>query len=350
MSTTFTPTELNEYWGEKPLRWAQVAAANELADCLGQGFMRPLIVMPTGVGKTITIAFSMDHPQVRKALKCSSDDVLNVVFMSHNHRLLTQGERTFAENSNINLTLVSSFTSASEELFKNAHVVILDEAHHEAMTSNQYHLEHLNVPLIGLTAEGSRPDGMLIKFDYIIQPCTREQAVQEGWLAETDLYTFCEATAIDMIDQFHDIMGGTIVFVRTKREAKLVHEHIKGMGHGYRSFLMTDVDHKTVDKALDDFSAGKYDFIVNCTKLGEGIDVKGCRSVVIGVKQGSNVRLNQIIGRASRPDCDCQVFETVSPLSRDNLDATLIVGTPRTHKLVFLEQGAWVQEDFDMSV
>lgn len=339
-----------EYYGNNEVRWYQIASRNEMAEALKAGYMRILIVQPTGCGKTITIAFSMDSPIVRDALNCGPEEVLNVVFMSHNHRLLTQAERTFAEASHLNLSLVSSFAEADPKLFENAHVIIMDEAHHEAMMSNQYHLEYVNCPIIGMTATNDRPDGSLLKFDYIIEPISREQAVAEGHLAETDLYTFCTAAgkdksdiAIEMLKMYHETMGGTLVFLRTKAEAKKVADYIKTLG--YRVACLVDVTNVAMDRILDEFSKGEWDFLVNCSKLGEGIDVKGCESVVLAMTVGSIIRLNQIIGRAARPDCDCRVFELVDPLSRDNLDTTCVVGTPRQHKLIFMEQGEWVVED-----
>ena len=347
-------SNLAEYYGSAEVRWYQVASRNRLVWALENGFKRPLIVQPTGCGKTITIAFSMDCPNVRRALKCGSEEILNVVFMSHNHRLLTQAERTFAESSHLNLMLVSSFAEADAKLFKDAHVIIMDEAHHEAMMSNQYHLEFIECPIIGMTATNDRPDGALLKFDYIIEPISREDAVREGFLAETDLYTFCTSAgrdkstvACDILDMYHQIMGGTLVFMRTKAEARKVAEHITNLG--YKVACLTDTTTKQTNDALDKFSNGEYDFIVNCAKLGEGIDVKGCESVLIGLNLGSIIKLNQIIGRAARPDCDCRVFELVDPLSRDNLDTTCVVGTPRQHKLAFYEGGEWVVEDIEVA-
>ena len=55
-----------------------------------------------------------------------------------------------------------------------------------------------------------------------------------------------------------------------------------------------------------------------------------------------------LVGRASRPDSDCRIFEMVNSL-RDNLDTTVIVGEPKCHKLIYKRSGKWVEREFDYS-
>lgn len=57
--------------------------------------------------------------------------------------------------------------------------------------------------------------------------------------------------------------------------------------------------------------------------------------------------LNQIIGRAARPDSECNVWELINPMSGRNLDTTVVVGTPASHRLVNKERGEWVERQFD---
>jgi len=58
--------------------------------------------------------------------------------------------------------------------------------------------------------------------------------------------------------------------------------------------------------------------------------------------------LNQIIGRAARPDSECQVFELINPLSGSNLDTTVVVGTPKRHVLCSsVGNGKFREREFD---
>ncbi len=73
----------------------------------------------------------------------------------------------------------------------------------------------------------------------------------------------------------------------------------------------------------------------------------GCTDVYLGRSYGSYPQLNQVIGRASRPDSECRVWELINPLSGRNLDTTVVVGTPERHRLISKRKGKWVQQDFD---
>jgi DNA repair protein RadD len=345
-----------EYFGEAKLRWYQIAARNELAWALKHGHKRIMIILPTGAGKTITIACSMSHKDVREALGVQGDRKMRVLFISHMHRLLSQAEQTFADSSNVELILQSVFSPISDDVIAQGwDVAIIEECHHECTQNCQYQLDALgNRPIIGMTATPDRPDGVLIKFDYVISSISREQAVAEGWLAETDLYTFVDAPSRDkteivsnILDMYHHQMGGTMIFMRTKKEVVAVYEHLKSMGFGDVSVPLLAQTATQLDEVLNDFSAGKTRFLINCKRIGEGVDVKGCDTVILGRNLGSYVLLQQYIGRAARPGSDCNVYELVNPLSATNLDVTVCVGTPRKHTLNFKHRGQWVSREFD---
>jgi superfamily II DNA or RNA helicase len=140
-------------------------------------------------------------------------------------------------------------------------------------------------------------------------------------------------------------MNGTLVFVRTKKEVEKVTAHLIEMGYIAVGLLkQTPIE---LNRVLDAFSNGEIQFIVSCNRIGEGVDVKGCSTVVLGRTLGSYLLLNQIVGRAARPDCDCNIYEIVNPLSATNLDTTCVVGTPKIHTLIHHAKGTWQEELFD---
>ena len=352
-----TPPELDEveFYGDREVRWYQVAAKNEAIYYISQGIKRILVIHPTGAGKTLTIACTMGSPEMKKALGVQEDRRLRIMFVAHVGRLLTQAERLFAEESNVELIIQSTMSSIPQETIDRGwDITILDEAHHEATASMQYQFETIlgDIPLIGLTATPDRADGMVIKFEKFINPISREQAVQEGWLAETNLYTIVDGSErskvsilCDMFDVYAHQMAGTLVFVRTKKECAAVADYLTKLG--YNTIGLVDQKGVQLDLILDSFSNGEIQFIVSCNKLGEGIDVTGCSTVVLGRTIGSYSLLNQIVGRAARPDCDCNIYEIVNPLSSTNLDTTCVVGTPKSHILIHYAKGAWQEEVFD---
>ena len=344
-----------ELFGEKEMRWYQIAAKNGTIQAIVQGFKRIMIVLPTGSGKTITVAATLNTYEIRTALGITEDRKLRVLFVSHLQRLLTQADEAFSAEFGVELILQSAFSPIPQIIIDQGFdIVVLDECQHEAMATLQYQLDTTmgDKVMIGLTATPDRHDGFLIKFDKIINPISREEAVLQGYLAETRLYSVCDGSEksktqiiCDIVDQFGSIMGGTLIFVRTKKEIQEVHDYVTSLG--YKSVAILNQKPKELNRILDDFSAGNIDFIISANKLGEGVDIKKCRCVLIGRTLGSLGLLNQYIGRSSRPDCDSIVFEIINPLSANNLDSTAVIGTPQQHTLCFFEKGEWIMQDFD---
>lgn len=340
-----------EMFGAMEARWYQIATLHAVEDSLERGVKRILCVMPTGAGKTLTSGLIFNSTRVRKALGISGKDPLRLLFVAHKHRLLTQAERTYADDANIEFIPQSAFTDIPEGLEWD--LACIDEAHHEAMASIQYQLERMGEkPIIGLTATPDRADGCLIKFEDIHSPISREQAVQEGFLAPTFLNSIIDTPARDktaalmrLFDAYAPEMEQTMVFVRTIREVRTMTEYLNSIG--YKAEAILSQSEKEVDNLLDRFSNKKFQFVINCNKINEGVDVKYCSSVVLGRQFGSYPQLNQVIGRAARPDSDCNVWELINPLSGRNLDTTVVVGTPERHRLISTVQGEYVEQDFN---
>jgi superfamily II DNA or RNA helicase len=339
------------FFGDKKVRWYQLAAKNHVEVALEKGIKRILVVLPTGAGKTITSGLIFSSPRIRAALNVPKNQKLRLLFIAHKHRLLSQAEQTYADAENVEIILQSAFTDIPADLKWD--IACIDEAHHEAMMSIQYQLEKVgDKVIIGLTATPDRADGCLIKFEEIIEPISRQQAVEEGYLAPTKLYSFVDApekdksrVVKDILDDYIHLMGQTMVFMRTKKEASEIHRYIQSLG--YKSVFVDGQSSRELDQILDDFSAGQYNFVVNCNKINEGVDVKRCESVLLGRTFGSYPQLNQVIGRAARPDSDCRVWEIINPLSGYNLETTAIVGEPELHYLIYRKNGKWFTEEFD---
>ena len=346
--------DLVEYFGEKEVRWFQASIRNSVVIEFANGFKRLLIKAPTGSGKSITCAITINSPELHRVLGIPQDRNLRVVFIAHTHRLLTQAERTFAEDSGVDVIFQSAFSPIPQKVIdEGIDLVVLDEAHHEAMMTIQRQLETIgDYPIIGMTATDERADGCVIKFQKIIEPLTREQAVEQGYLAPTRLHSIVDPTGTNKINvasavfrEYHNEMGQTMVFLKTIKECKAIHELLVSLGKS--SVLITNQSERFVDETLESFSRGEIQFIVNCKKINEGVDTKGCTDVFLGRQYGSYPQLNQVIGRAARPDSDCNVWELINPLSGKNLDTTVVVGTPEMHRLLFSRGGSWHQKEFE---
>ena len=337
-------------FGEKKSRWYQVAALHGVEEALEENISRILIVHPTGAGKTVTSGLVFSSMRVRHALNIPDNRKLRLLFITHKGRLITQAERAYADASNIEFISQSAFTDIPEDLEWD--ISCIDEAHHEAMMSIQYQLDKLgDKPIIGLTATPDRADGMLIKFERIIEPITREEAVDQGFLAKTYINSILDAPSkykIDVtkriIDEFGHEFGNTMMFFRTKHEVAVINDYLNSLG--YCSVAITNQTEKELDVILDEFSAGGHQFVINCNRINEGVDVVGCTDVYLGRQFGSYPQLNQVIGRASRPDSSCTVWELINPISK-NLDTTVVVGTPQRHRLISKRGKNWHQQKFD---
>jgi superfamily II DNA or RNA helicase len=346
-----TGEELTVMYGEKEVRWYQLAALHQTEDALTRGVKRILVELPTGAGKTITSGLIFSSDKVRKALGLKAGAPLRLLFVAHKHRLLTQAEQAYADAMNVVFIPQSAFTEIPEDVEWD--IACIDEAHHEAMQTIQFRLEKMGEkPIIGLTATPDRADGMLIKFEVIVNPISREQCVKEGWLAPTFLNSIIDTPSSNKVpvskmifDNYGDEFGQTMMFFRTKKEVREMHEYL--VKKGKRAVAILDQSNQELDDILNAFSRGEIQFLLNCNKINEGVDVKGCTDVFLGRQFGSYPQLNQVIGRASRPDSDCVVWELINPLSGRNLDTTVVVGTPERHRLISKKHGKWVEQDFD---
>lgn len=346
-----TSEDLVVMYGDKQIRWYQLAALRQTEAALARGVKRILVVLPTGAGKTITSGLIFSSDEIKKSLKIKPGKKLRLLFVSHKHRLLTQAEQAYADAIGVEFIPQSAFSDIPKDLVWD--IACIDEAHHEAMATIQYHLDRMGrKPIIGLTATPDRADGMLIKFEVIVEPISREQCVAEGWLAKTYLNSIIDTPHADKVpvakmifDTFGHEFEQTMMFFRTKAEVRDMHQYM--VMQGKSAIAILDQSNKELDNLLNDFSKGNVQFLLNCNKINEGVDVKGCTDVFLGRSYGSYPQLNQVIGRAARPDSDCRVWELINPLSGRNLDTTVVVGTPERHRLISKRHGEWIEQDFD---
>ena len=331
----------------KTIRWYQEESCNEVLKSLQEGAKRILIELPTGAGKTFTSKIIFAHQEIRKQLNIAENRPLRLLFVASKNRLLDQAENEYQNQTNITFIRQSAFKEIPEEVLQFGwDIACIDEAHHEAMMSIQHRLEKMkDKPIIGLTATPDRADGHLIKFENIIAPITRSEAVKEGYLAETAIHTIIDTSGvnktnliIDVINEFHADMQQTLIFLRTKNEVRNIQKHLEQMN--LKSVALIDQSDKEMNDILDDFDHKKIQFIVNCDRINEGVDLKGCTDVFLGRTFKSYPQINQAIGRAARPDSGCNVWQLANPL-KDNLDTSAVVGDAISHRLLFKKNNQW---------
>ncbi len=330
---------------------------------------RVMLVMPTGTGKTIVIRKLIVDPEFISTLLEGKDrDYIRVVYKCHLERLLTQAKRRFdahlVDESTIENWLDPEYKNKKQvevcyQMYSgkipedaDIDIIIYDECQHEACNTIQEFLSTAGkYPSLGVTATPERSDNCLLKFDSVVEPLTRKEAVDQGYICHADINTIVDTSNSnkanllkDVLFEFDSEMKRVMIFVRTKKEisevVNFINKNLNQLARGCDG----DVD---MDEILDSYGAGDFKYLVSCNKLSEGIDVQGVTDIIIAKNVGSNIMLNQIIGRGSRIDIDeCRVWEFVNALSDNNLDSTDVVGIPRSHRIINKVNGKFLVRDF----
>lgn len=335
---------------------------------------RVALIAPTGSGKTIICRRFIASPYLHEVLlKNKTRKTVRIIFKCHMERLLTQARRRFDANICGESTLEQwrnedaglPFTSPGTKVEicyqmlgvklednDDIDLIVYDEYHHEACNTVQEFLSNAGkFPSLGMTASPERGDNCLIKFDVMVEPLTRQEAVSQGYICETDINTIVDSSSQNKVHllkkvlvAFNHEMKQTMIFVRTRKEIKEVVEFINStIGEGLSQGCDEGDD---LDFILDSFGNQEFKYIVSCKKLGEGVDISGVTDVVFAKNIGSAIDLNQYIGRAARVDIpECRVWEFVNPFST-NLDTVDVVGIPKSHRLINLKGNEFVVRDF----
>ncbi len=302
---------------------------------------RYLLVIPTGGGKTYTAVRAINELFRLGILDTDSDLVMWAV---HRKELVTQAigafdafERTSPGRSFRDQVTVLMISGATDYLRKHDDVklVVIDEAHHAAMTNVQYGpiFDYPTLGILGLTATPSRHDGRPLEFEketysigfpdlvekrIILSPEIREieggrfsgvTAMRNGFSGLEDLSTEeRDKRIIQHIVRFSRDYTKIIVYASSALHAVQLYEYMK------RSQL-TDL-YEAIDYITGEARSGdeeRVDFIrriksyeraviVNHDVLSEGYDDPKVNTVVMARPSRSKLVYMQAIGRAIRVD------------------------------------------------
>jgi len=347
------PLALVEPISKEP-RYYQANAVNAVADALLEGHKRICVKSPTGTGKTLISKLTGLSRRVREAAGFPESVVngtqkLRVLYISNKHRLNRQAIEEYAENDSIELIAQSAFSAIPKAVIDQGwHITFVDECHHEAMMSIQNLLDDLiSRPLIGFTAEDKRGDGLIIKFSKMIVAISEREAAERGFIEKAGINTIIDFDPTDkfplakrLIEHYHQHMGNTIVFFRTDAEVRKLFTALRRMGLRVGK-LTTGDSEAEMDRQLDRLSRGEIQFLINCQRIGEGIDAPNITDVVLCRSFNSAAEKKQYIGRAIRPDSPCAVWEFMNPI-QPNIQAKNVVGMTKYERVLSLcPKGDW---------
>lgn len=324
------------------LRPYQSDAIQGLRDAFRQGFMAPLLVMPTGAGKTV--CFSYLSARLREAGK-------RVVILVHREELIEQVSATLQAfdvphglisagapyDRRYVVHVASVFTLARRlDRVEVPDYAICDEAHHAIAGSSwgnviaHWREQRLTCRLIGVTATPERlsGEGLGSVFDTMVLGPTTGELIELGALAPYRLFgpqravdlsgvgrvagEFARAASAAVMDKpaiVGDSIGiyrkhcdgaPSVAFCVSVEHAQHVADNFRAAGYRAQS-IDGKMDRATRRAVVQDFRAGRLNLLTSCALISEGFDVPGIVASFFLNPTWSLAKYLQECGRALRP-------------------------------------------------
>lgn len=319
----------------------QKELVDKLRAAIAGGSKAPLVVLPTGGGKTVI--FSWLAKQMRARAK-------RVQILSHRQELVDQITGTL-NKFGVEHTLCqakmhynpyepvcnsSVFTVARRlDKVQVPNVTIVDEAHHAVAGSvwgntldfwDEWGDGHLK---IGFTATPERLDGTGLSgtFDSLVEGLTTSELISMGRLSDYKLfappgrldtsqlhmragdYKRDEAEAMmskpkihgGVLSHYRKLLDGkpSVVFCVSRKHAAVMAEDFRAQGYKAAAIdgAMKPKERKQVN---DDFAQGKLNVMTSCDLISEGYDVPGMHGAILARPTMSLALYLQQVGRALR--------------------------------------------------
>jgi len=318
------------------LRPYQQAVVDGVRDSFRSGRRRPLLVAPTGSGKTVIFSF------VTASAAAKGNRTLVLV---HRAELLEQCHRSLSQMDVPHGLIASGLTPDRSQLTQIASVqtlvrrfdrvlppdlIVIDEAHHAtagawASVLSQYP----NARVLGVTATPQRLDGKGLGqvFDDLIRGPEVTKLIDEGYLCKPVYYApkTVDLTGVHMVAGDYNraevaermdrptITGDAVIHYRKYAEGQpciVFCTGIKHAEHVAQAFNAVGYRFKVIDGTLAkeerarrvlDLSSGALQGLVSVDIVSEGFDLP-CVSTAILLRPTASLSLHlQQIGRVLRP-------------------------------------------------
>ena len=312
-----------------------------------------LCVMATGLGKTVFAAHVVKH-----FLKSG-----RVMFLAHREELIFQARKRMKDVTGLAADIeMGDFWAQRHGLFSaeivistiqtqiagaedgrmtrfdpNAFsLVIIDEAHRSPAASYRrvvdYYQQNPNLKLLGLTATPDRLDKKALGqiFDAVAYDYSIRDGIDDGWLVPIEQqsvfvssldYSQVKATAkelngkdlnrvLEFEENLHAIADPTVqltgdkrtlIFAASVAQAERLAEILNRHKPGSADYVCGATPKETRRNMFRDYSAGKFQYLVNVGVLTEGYDEPGVEIVVLARPTKSRLLYAQMIGRGTRP-------------------------------------------------
>lgn len=306
-------------------------------DWAGQ-FLRTLLVLPTGCGKTIVFSKIVED-MVRQGRRC--------LILAHRGELLDQAAGKLLQATGLRCSVEKAEETCLDSWYRVTvgsiqslmrekrlgqfpadyfDVIVVDEAHHVLSDGYQRVLEHFSgARVLGVTATPDRGDMRDLGqyFEHLAYEYTLPRAIRDGYLCPIKAVTiplrldlsgvgvqagdFKNADIDTALDPYlHQIAGEmraycedrrTVVFLPLVRTSQKFRDILNAQG-----FRAAEVNGGSQDRAevLRDFEEGRYNVLCNSMLLTEGWDCPSVDCVVVLRPTKVRSLYSQMVGRGSR--------------------------------------------------
>lgn len=324
------------------LRPYQDTMLGDVRGAFRSGFRAPLLVAPTGSGKTICFSFI--------AAKASSKGK-NVLILVHRQELLRQTSATLAAfdvphgiiasgvpetDEAVQVASVQTLVRRLERMTWTPNLIVVDEAHHATKTTGHGRvLAHFaEARVLGVTATPERLDGQGLGvaaggfFDALVMGPTVSELVELGHLSRPAVYAPPSAVDLSGIRTVagdfnkgelaaamdkpvitgsavthyarHCDGAPAIVFCASVAHADHVAEAFKAEGYRAASVDGT-LDPDTRAQRIADLGSGALQVLTSCEIVSEGTDIPIVAAAILLRPTQSLALYLQQVGRALRP-------------------------------------------------
>lgn len=327
------------------LRHYQQTAVDKIRKCFVEKKKAPLLVIPTGGGKTVIFTY------IAQKMGLTNKKALILV---HRVELLRQTSDALAkfdvEHGMINPQYTPNFSfniqdASVQTIIKRLNyltaaswspdLIIIDEAHHATAGSWRKIIDHFpEAKILGVTATPIRADGQGLGveaggiFDELIEGPSVMDLINEGYLVRPRIFGPPEALDLSgvstsmgdykkdelsrlvdkpkitgsAVDHYRELCPGSpaVVFCVNVAHAEHVAQEFRNAGFKFYAVDGT-MDDETRKRILNGLADGSIQGVCSCDLISEGTDIPaiGC-AILLRPTQSKGLYLQQV-GRALRP-------------------------------------------------
>lgn len=299
------------------LRAYQTRAIADLRSEYARGRRAPVLVLPTGAGKTVVAA-----EVIRSAVARGR----RVLFLAHRVELVSQSVAKLESAGVTDLRIIQAAADLGsrsapvavasiptltkwDDRMPDADLVIFDECHHTvARTWSRIAERYSAALLLGLTATPQRGDGRALGdiFDSMVVGSTVAELTALGHLVPCRAWSAADSLrygqmAVSPVQAYRDRGNGpAVVFCANVEHATRVADEFNAAGIG-AAMVEGSMASQARRDALSAFATGRLTVVTNVHVLTEGWDCPSAATCILARKPQHDGTFLQMVGRVLRP-------------------------------------------------